>query len=192
MPFTPEDGTGVAGANAYATVEEGDAYYEFHLYGTKWTDATAEQKQSAVVMASRLIDASFTFKGCQVGTTQGLKWPRIGVVLPSDYQGVETYTLGNENIEYTGYLELPANVIPQALKSAVLEMCRFLLTKDRSVDQDKSNVKRQKVKDIEREFFERSAPDLIPEEVQRLLSELTTSEPDKAIGKAGAATASRA
>jgi len=187
MALVVEDGSGVTGANAYVSVQEADDYYAIHLYGTTWTSAsmTTARKEAAIVMATRMIDASFSFKGNQYSVSQALKWPRYGVRLPSDPAAGQAYQPDAENQSPDYYNTLPSNMIPQALKNAVMELCRFLLAKDRSTDQDKSNIKRQKVDVIEREFFEGSAPDLVPEEVQRMLSDLVVSKPNKALGSAG-------
>lgn len=58
-----EDGSGKADANSYASVADGDAYHAGHLYATAWTAATADQKAIALVMATRLIDAEYQFRG---------------------------------------------------------------------------------------------------------------------------------
>ena len=51
-----EDGTGLVNANTYASVADGDAYHEAHLYATAWTAATTPNKEAALAMATRLID----------------------------------------------------------------------------------------------------------------------------------------
>ena len=56
MPLTliKESGAGLANANAYADLADGDAYHAGHLYASAWTAATADNKAVALVMASRL------------------------------------------------------------------------------------------------------------------------------------------
>jgi len=63
LTLIKEDGTGLADANSYASVADGDAYHAGHLYATAWTAATDVQKAVALVMASRLIDAEWQFNG---------------------------------------------------------------------------------------------------------------------------------
>lgn len=191
MAFTVEDGSVVAGANAYVTEAEGDDYFALHLYGSLWTAANSTKKQSAIVMATRMIDASFGYKGNQFTTTQSLKWPRYGVQLPSDPTAGYAYSSNRENLSPDYFYTLPSDVIPRALKNAVLELCRFLLAKDRSTAHDTAEIKRQRVDVIEREFFEGSAVDLVPEEIQRMLSDLVLSKPNKALGGSTYAFASR-
>lgn len=67
-----EDGTAKADANAYANAADGDAYFEGHLYATAWTGATAGQKDAALVMASRVIDAEYQFHGRRVSESQAM------------------------------------------------------------------------------------------------------------------------
>ena len=39
LTLIKEDGSGMADANCYADVADGDAYHEGHLYASAWTDA---------------------------------------------------------------------------------------------------------------------------------------------------------
>ena len=71
-----EDGTGVVGADSYATVASADAY---HLArgNAAWASATNTQKEAALINASAYLDAAYNFIGHRATTTQGLQWPRI-------------------------------------------------------------------------------------------------------------------
>lgn len=76
MAFTVEDGTGVADANSYATVEFADAYFaERNVAG--WTGEEAA-KQSALIKATDYIDMRFSarFRGVPAADDQSLAWPR--------------------------------------------------------------------------------------------------------------------
>ena len=79
LTLIKEDGTGKADANSYASVADGDAYHDGHLYATAWTGATADQKAVALVMASRLIDSEYQFNGTRTQSWQALQWPRANV-----------------------------------------------------------------------------------------------------------------
>ncbi len=76
LTLVKEDGTGMADANSYADVADGDAYFEGHLYASAWTGATEDTKASALVMATRLIDSQFQFRGFRAHSEQALQWPR--------------------------------------------------------------------------------------------------------------------
>ena len=88
--FLVETGAGVADANTYAAVADADQYLEDHRNSTVWSGLSTAQKQDALRMASRAIDAWYQmrWKGRQVNPhqtssgvdTQGLDWPRYGVV----------------------------------------------------------------------------------------------------------------
>lgn len=80
MAHVVETGAGVAGANAYLTAADADAYFVDHGAPAAWTGTTAAKEQ-AIRMASQYLDMAYgpRFKGRRVGTTQGLLWPRTGV-----------------------------------------------------------------------------------------------------------------
>jgi hypothetical protein len=126
LTLIKEDGTGRADANAYADATDCDAYHAGHLYATAWTGASDDQKSTALVMASRLIDAEFQFNGTRTTANQALQWPRamcpepdnvhvpISVLLPIPY-------------DYVQYDTVPKSVI-----QATCEMARELLIADRT------------------------------------------------------------
>lgn len=82
MPAVVEDGTGVAGANAYISAAYLAAYAE-----DAGIAVPAGNAEGAIVRASRWIDGTFgaRFPGSRVkGRGQGLEWPRTGA---TDYSG---------------------------------------------------------------------------------------------------------
>lgn len=78
MAFTPEDGTGVANANAYADVPAIDAYWADRGGQSDWDAAVTAAKQAAIVKATDYLDAVFgrRWKGRKETDAQGLEWPR--------------------------------------------------------------------------------------------------------------------
>ena len=70
LTLIKETGAGLANANAYADVADGDAYHAGHLYASAWTAASADNKTAALVMASRLIDAEYQFGGTRSVASQ--------------------------------------------------------------------------------------------------------------------------
>ena len=72
LTLIKEDGTGKVDANAYANAADGDAYHDGHLYATAWTAATLANKEKALVMATRLIDAEFQFNGVKANDDAGV------------------------------------------------------------------------------------------------------------------------
>ena len=114
LTLIKEDGTGLSNANAYASAVDGDAYHDGHLYATAWTGATAEQKEAALVMATRLIDSQYQFGGVLADEEQSLQWPREDCRNPD------------------GADFLDSDVVPQAVVNATCEMARELLIADRT------------------------------------------------------------
>jgi hypothetical protein len=127
LTLIKEDGTGLANANSYASVADGDAYHEAHLYATAWTGATADNKAAALVMATRLIDAEFQFGGVRMVAAHALQWPRVNCPDPD-----------------TGDMVAATNV-PKAVVQATCELARELLLADRTAAPAGEGLKYQNV-----------------------------------------------
>ncbi len=118
-----ESGAGLANANAYANAADGDAYHEGHLYATAWTAASEANKDAALVMATRLIDAEYQFGGVKATFAQALQWPR------AECRDVDTDD------------ELPSNAVPKAVRDATCEQARELLIVDRTAAPEGEGLK---------------------------------------------------
>jgi predicted RNA-binding protein len=57
LALVKEDGTGMADANAYADVADGNAYHDGHLYASAWAAASADQKTVALVIRDTALAA---------------------------------------------------------------------------------------------------------------------------------------
>ncbi len=125
-----EDGTGKVDANAYADVAEGDAFHEAHLYASDWTGASAGNKAVALVMATRLIDAHFQFRGFKAHDTQALQWPRE---FARDDDALRTRGIAGltQRDEY-----FAGNVVPKVLRDATIETAREFIKANRADDPD--------------------------------------------------------
>jgi hypothetical protein len=121
-----EDGSGLPDANTYASVADGDAYHDGHLYASSWTAATTANKEKALVLATRLIDATYYFNGWKSKSPQALQWPREGAVDP-DRKTMAFSALQNV---FGPYFE--SDKIPKALVDATCEMAREVLITDRT------------------------------------------------------------
>lgn len=106
-----------ADANSYLELDDADAYHDAHPYAETWDAASADQKNRALVTATRLLDTSYTWKGSVVGSTQALLWPRVGVVGPNGYEEAH-------------------NAIPVRIMNATAELARQLLDEDRTADSE--------------------------------------------------------
>ena len=123
LTLVKEDGTGLSNANSYADVADGDAYFEGHLYALAWTGASGTSKAAALVMATRLIDSQFQFRGFRAHSEQALQWPRTECPDP-DRGGVVWGVRSPECVE--------PDVVPAAVVAATCEMARELLIADRT------------------------------------------------------------
>jgi hypothetical protein len=126
LTLIKEDGTGKADANAYADLTDANAYYDGHLYASAWTAATDAQKATALVMATRLIDAEWQFNGTRTNAVQGLQWPRAKCPEPDNVH-VPISVLLPIPYDYVEY-----DIVPKAVVQATCEMARELLIVDRT------------------------------------------------------------
>lgn len=137
MPLTLvlETGAGLTNSNTYVSVAECDAYHDAQLRATDWTGASAGDKDKAVAMATRMIDAEMDFFGWKSKETQALQWPRALARNPDvygGYIGVPIQTAGT-------YFD--SATIPKALKDATCEFARVLLAEDRTRNPDSEGLK---------------------------------------------------
>lgn len=101
---------GGASSNSFATVSEADDYFDERLNTSDWDDASTDDKERALIMATRRIDRE-TFEGTRVDPDpedQQLAWPRTGVV---DQDG---RVFDND-------------VIPDAIKHATFELALVII-----------------------------------------------------------------
>lgn len=105
MPATIDATLSGAAANSYVTLADADTYFETVPDSSNWTTKTTDQKNRALISATRWID-SLNFYGDRCTTTQALKWPR------------DDYTVDG--------IELSCTVIPTPVKIATYELARAL------------------------------------------------------------------
>ena len=147
-----ETGEGLADANSYASVDDGDAYHAGHLYATAWTSATTEKKTAALVMATRLIDAEYQFGGGRAVATQSLQWPRRQCRIPDEIEA------------------LPANAVPKAVIKATCELARELIITDRTAAPPGEGLSYQNVGGTQTGYNKADTRPIIPAVVQALLA----------------------
>ena len=63
MPSALVVTAGDASANSYCSRTVADIYHENRLHADTWTDADAEIKDAALLMATRVIDQQFVWAG---------------------------------------------------------------------------------------------------------------------------------
>lgn len=86
MAVTPEDGTGVLGADVYDSVANTDAWVAANGANATWTAATTTAKEAAMKKATRYMDSVYDWNGIivfPVSATlpegQPLDWPRSAI-----------------------------------------------------------------------------------------------------------------
>lgn len=94
-----------ASANSYVTLADANAYFETVPDSSTWTNKTDDQKNRALISATRWID-SLNYYGDRCDEDQALKWPRNNY----DVDGVE----------------LECSLIPNDIKYATYELARAL------------------------------------------------------------------
>lgn len=133
------------GTNCYITLAEAMAYHETRLHNDVWDVAADQDKERAIISASKMLE-SYDWSGEKQDSTQALAFPR------SD--------MGDQIQDGT----------PQAIKDACAELAFFLLSNDYP-DDPRKGVKRSKAGGVEVEYFSSSGGDgmKIPKLVQRLI-----------------------
>lgn len=81
MALTVEDGTGVHGADAYASRDFVDAFWARRPHSSTsatWAAAADENKDGAIREATSYLDSVYghAYRGHRRGNLQGLQWPR--------------------------------------------------------------------------------------------------------------------
>jgi hypothetical protein len=167
MPVVIDATVGGTSANSYSTLNEADTYHASHTNSSIWDAATTDQKNRALVMATRLLDQHVEWKGYASSDTQALQWPRIYVPIEKK---LLLYPPGHPEFNYWG-IYLPSDVIPQHLKDATAEFARQLLATDRTVDDDVSarGITRIAAGAVDISFKGTIRPNVVPDAVMAML-----------------------
>lgn len=76
MTLTVEDGTGLADADSYVTVQEADDYADIFHSDTTWDTLTLVEKEARLKQATRFLDTMVSWASTIKKPTQALAWPR--------------------------------------------------------------------------------------------------------------------
>jgi hypothetical protein len=133
MSITVEDGTVVAGANSYLSVEDADTYFEEHGSPADWTAMTTEDKEAALKYATKYLDGKMKWYSCILDRTQVLGWPR------KQFCDSEGRTIGGEGN------------MPQALLDSTAEVARQWQADQ--FQEGVTGVKRERIGTSEVEYF---------------------------------------
>lgn len=130
LTLTVEDGTGVADANSYVTLDEMKDYFAAVPAAADFLALDDTVLTQYAVWATRTLDQKATWKGYAATDTQALAWPRACV---TDKYG----------------LVIDSDVVPPQVKAVTSEMARWLVANNPSDGSDVSNLKQITVDVIE-------------------------------------------
>lgn len=139
MALTAEDGTGVEGAESYASVATADSYWGARTHTafyTAWNAAATATKEGALREATAYLDATWgpAYRGTRKGRVQGRLWPR------------------SEAMDDAGY---PLPDLPQEIIDATCELAGRAVSARLADDHDRGGaIKRERVGPIEVEYFD--------------------------------------
>lgn len=145
-----EDGTGLSTSNAYCTVDEADLYHEMRLHNAVWTEASDDDKEIAIMWATKLLDNNITWDGLKYTEDQALDWPRDGV------------------LDRGGY-EIDVDEIPQFLKDATAEFAFWLIAADLTADDASKGYRRIKAGSLELEVNRWDRKGIVPRAVWSII-----------------------
>jgi hypothetical protein len=152
--FMVEDGTGVANATSYVSVEDADDILSMNIHASgSWEALTLDKKQKLLSWASRYLDERTRWFGRRAETESSLRWPRTGI----------TDRDGNP---------ISDTIVPRQLKIAAAEMARYLIDQDRTVERDQDALTRLKADVIELEFEEGYRLPQVPSHMKHLIKGL--------------------
>lgn len=160
MAIVVEDGTGVANANSFVTLDETEEYHETRGNSSWLSNTDDDAKEAAIIRASDFIN-TLNFKGVRYTGDQALCFPR------SNLYDAEGYLLAETAV--------PAKVKAAQQEAALKEL---LSPGCLTVDQKRGGrVKRKKIDVLETEYFEGAPSDTLSEYVviRRLLKGLLKS-----------------
>jgi len=148
---TPKSAT----ANTYALLATANMYHESHVDASGvWAGAGDPDKNIALAMGTRLLDAKYRWGGTATDEDQRLQWPRIGL------------------LDFIERGSLDEDTIPAQIEEATSELARLLLGADSTADlaQSVQGLTGLKVGPIElkfKAFMSDSKP--IPDSVRDLI-----------------------
>lgn len=167
LTLVKETGAGLVNANSYADVADGTAYHECHLYATAWTAATAANQAAALVMATRIVDATFRFNGFKTVAGQALQWPRR--VCPD----VDSDGLNGPGLVWVSGSYLSELAVPAAVLAAICELARELLVVDRTASPAGEGLGLLRLEGaLQLKFDAKNAPPIVPRLVQLMLGKV--------------------
>lgn len=136
--------------NGYITVADADTWFASSFGNAQWLALTAAEKQVAITEASRALE-SLHWWGEKCGTTQPWAWPRKLAASSGCGEAVCT-ALPGDVVSAVCQLALSLHITPTALVPALAGSTGATITTS-TAGGGNGAVKRQKLGDLEQEFF---------------------------------------
>lgn len=155
MTLVVEDGTGLTNADSYLSVADADTYFT-NLGNTSWAGTTTV-KEVALRKATQYLDNTYNWIGDILSLEQSLNWPRTDV---EDSNGRDL-----------------SDSVPVKVKNATAEMALLTLSSTLVPNTTNANyVKREKVGELETEYFSGAPTGTQYRYVDRMLNGLYDSK----------------
>lgn len=141
-----------ANFNCYISLVDAISYHETRLHNDAWVNADDDDKEAALIWATRQMD-TLVWKGVRTSGTQNLAFPRKGLSYweyadeSGDYQIQDVSTLG-----LSTYVEVPSDAVPTEVQNATAELAFTLISGDTTAATGTEGFKRIKVDSIELEM----------------------------------------
>ena len=120
MVLTVEDGSGLPNADSYISAADATTYWTNRL-NARWSLATDDEVNAALLVATQYIDLHYNFRGVQSSNTQSLQFPRSypETSTYSDFYVSEIFA-GNSIQDDTSYESFPVAALGAAACEAAL------------------------------------------------------------------------
>ena len=179
--FIVEDGSIVAGATSYVTVEWATSYLSMNSFAyTAWQNLTLSQQQLLLCWATRYLDARATWNGEMTSVYDNGPENGNGVIAGwanvTDDEEFPTQPLRfprHGTYDYDGN-PLPDDQIPPQLMAATAEMARYLIAQDRSIERPQDGLKELKIDVMTLIFKADYILPVVPEQITYIIRGLGT------------------
>ena len=143
MSLTCEDGTGVIGADSYASLAQASAYWAYRTQSpnaSAWSSSTDAVREGALREATAYLDCTWSslFIGSKKTSTQGLLWPRVyrTVLDRNAYETIEEMEAAQAETDrpLVGNDGLEMAALPLQIVNAAIELAARALTSPLAAD----------------------------------------------------------
>jgi hypothetical protein len=141
---------GGANANSFISVIRADTLLDETIHSSVWTATVKDDRERALIMATRTLSEDVTWVGARASATQALSHPRFGMFNQDGY-------------------EFDSNVIALWLEVATAEFARSLLVKDRTADTPQTGIQSISAGPVAVTFHAFEKPSVFPDFVKTLI-----------------------